>query len=104
MEKKTFFKKYFGVYTKDEDVYIADMAYSEKGNYIVYAYGTTQWGKSILLSQKSFKIKKSELGKNGWIYETYAGREYKFYYKNNKLVTDLTEILGLKKTGNKTLS
>ncbi len=99
--KKTFFKKYFGVYTKDEDVYIADMAYSEKGNYIVYAYGTTQWGKSILLSQKSFKIKKSELGKNGWIYETYAGREYKFYYKNNKLVTDLTEILGLKKTGNK---
>lgn len=42
---KTFFKKYFGVYTKDEDVYIADMAYSEKGNYIVYAYGTTQWGK-----------------------------------------------------------
>lgn len=99
--KKTFFKKYFGVYTKDEDVYIADMAYSEKGNYIVYAYGTTQWGKSILLNKKSFKIKKSELGKNGWIYETYAGREYKFYYKNNKLVTDLTEILGLKKTGNK---
>lgn len=98
---KTFFKRYFGVYTKDEDVYIADMSYSEKGNYIVYAYGTTQWGKSILLSQKSFKIKKSELGKNGWIYETYAGREYKFYYKNNKLVTDLTEILGLKKTGNK---
>lgn len=98
---KTFYKKYFGVYTKDEDIYIADMAYSEKGSYIVYAYGTTQWGKSILLNKKSFKIKKSELGKNGWIYEMYAGREYKFYYKNNKLVTDLTEILGLKKTGNK---
>ncbi|HBA96799.1 MAG TPA: hypothetical protein DCZ23_01695, partial [Lachnospiraceae bacterium] len=31
----------------------------------------------------------------------YGGREYKLYYKDNKLVTDLTNILGLKKTGNK---
>ncbi|MFG6393137.1 MAG: L,D-transpeptidase family protein [Lachnospiraceae bacterium] len=98
--KKKFYKRYFGVNTSSKDIYIADMAYSEKGKYIVYAYATTQWGKSILLNKKPFNVKKSELGKNGWIYETYAGREYKFYYKDNKLVTDLTDILGLKKTGN----
>lgn len=97
--KKKFYKKYFGVNTEG-NIYIADMAYTQKGNYMVYAYATTQWGKSILLNKKSFKVKKSDLGKNGWIYETYAGREYKLYYKDNKLVTDLTGILGLKKTGN----
>lgn len=98
--KKKFYKKFFGVNTSSKDVFIADMPYSEKGKYMVYAYATTQWGKSILLNKKTFKIKKSELGKNGWVYETYAGREYKFYYKDNKIVTDLTDILGLKKTGN----
>lgn len=98
--KKKFYKKFNGVNTSSRDSYVADMPYSEKGKYMVYTYATTQWGKSILLNKKTFKIKKSELGKNGWIYETYAGREYKFYYKNNNLVTDLTDILGLKKTGN----
>lgn len=98
--KKKFYKKFFGVNTSSKDVFIADMSYSEKGKYMVYAYATTQWGKSILLNKKTFKIKKSELGKNGWVYETYAGREYKLYYKDNKIVTDLTDILGLKKTGN----
>ena len=29
--EKDILKLIFGVYTKDEDVYIADMAYSEKG-------------------------------------------------------------------------
>lgn len=98
--KKKFYKKFFGVNTSSKDVFIADMPYSEKGKYTVYAYATTQWGKSILLNKKTFKIKKSELGKNGWVYETYAGREYKFYYKDNKIVTDLTNILGLNKTNN----
>ncbi len=98
--KKKFYKKFFGVNTSSKDVFIADMSYSEKGKYTVYAYATTQWGKSILLNKKTFKIKKSELGKNGWVYETYAGREYKFYYKDNKIVTDLTDILGLNKTNN----
>ncbi len=97
---KIFYKKFFGVNTSSKDVFIADMSYSEKGKYTVYAYATTQWGKSILLNKKTFKIKKSELGKNGWVYETYAGSEYKFYYKDNKIVTDLTDILGLNKTNN----
>ncbi len=98
--RKKFYKKFFGVNTFSKDVFIADMSYSEKGKYMVYAYATTQWGKSILLNKKTFRVKKSELGKNGWVYETYAGREYKFYYKDNKIVTDLTGILGLKKAGN----
>lgn len=99
--KQKFYKKFPGVYTSSSKSYAADMSFAEKGNYIAYAYVTTQWGKSVLLNKKSFKIRKSDLGKNGWIYEVYGGKEYKLYYKNNKLVTDLTDILGLKKTGNK---
>lgn len=98
--KQKFYKKFPGAYTSSSGSYTADMTFSEKGNYIAYAYATTQWGKSILLNKKSFKIRKSDLGKNGWIYEVYGGKEYKLYYKDNKLVTDLTSILGLK-TGSK---
>lgn len=98
--KQKFYKKTPGISSAGSS-YTADMSFAEKGNYIVYAYATTQWGKSVLLNKKPFKIRKSDLGKNGWIYEVYGGREYKLYYKDNKLVTDLTNILGLKKTGNK---
>lgn len=99
--KQKFYKKFPGVYTSSSKSYAADMTFAERGNYIAYAYVTTQWGKNVLLNKKPFQIRKSDLGKNGWIYEIYGGREYKLYYKNNKLVTDLTDILGLKKTGNK---
>lgn len=99
--KQKFYKKFPGTYTKSNNFYSADMSFPEKGNYIVYAYATTQWGRSVLLNKKPFQIRKADLGKNGWIYEVYGGREYKLYYKDNKLVTDLTDILGLKKSGNK---
>lgn len=38
------------------------------------------------------------MGKNGWFYEKYAGKTYKFYYINNVKQTDLTDILNLKKS------
>lgn len=34
--------------------------------------------------------------KNGWYYEKYNGKTYKFYYEKNEKVTDLTKVLGLK--------
>lgn len=46
----------------------------------------------------TFKMKKSDLAKNGWRYETYQGQTYKFYYKDGAKVTDLTGILGIKES------
>lgn len=46
----------------------------------------------------SFKVKKSDLVKNGWYYEKYAGKTYKFYYKNGVKQTDLTKVLGIKES------
>lgn len=45
-----------------------------------------------------FKASKSDLVKNGWYYEKYAGKTYKFYYKNGVKQTDLTNILGIKES------
>ncbi len=99
--KKTLFKRYTGTYVTASKQYTAEMKATAKGSYIVYEYGFTQWGKSILLNQKKFNVKKADLGKNGWTYEKYAGKLYKFYYKNNEKVTDLTSILNIKKGNNK---
>lgn len=97
-----FYKKFLGV-SSSKTAYTAEMEISEKGNYIVYAYAVTQWNKSVLIGKKPFKIRQSDLGKNGWVYEVYNGKEYKLYYKNNRLVTDLTDILELEKTGSNKL-
>ena len=51
-----------------------------------------------MLKKTKFKLKKSDLGKNGWYYEKYKGKKYKFYYINNEKQTDLTKILKLKKS------
>ncbi len=96
--KEKLYKKFRGVYSKKS--YIADMSYPGKGNFIVYAYATTKWNKQVELNYEKLKIAKSDLGKNGWIYETYAGKEYKFYYKNNEKMTDLTGILNIKNGSN----
>ena len=69
------------------------------GKYAVYVYGYTNWGKKILLTNKNYSLSKKYLGKQGWYYEKYNGKKYKFYYENNKKVTDLTKILKLKKNG-----
>ena len=50
----------------------------------VVACGYTQWNKEIKFKTKEFSVKSSEVGKNGWRYEKYAGKVYKFYYKNGK--------------------
>ncbi|MCI5937036.1 MAG: L,D-transpeptidase [Eubacterium sp.] len=68
------------------------------GKYKVKVYGTTTWKKKILLHTESFTLKKKDMGKNGWYYEKYRGKKYKFYYVNNVKQTDLTKVLKLKKS------
>lgn len=54
-------------------------------------------GAKILLNKKSYSIGKKHMGKQGWRYEKYNGKTYKFYYINNERQTNLTKILKLKK-------
>lgn len=70
----------------------------ETGNFKVQVYGYTTWGKKILLNEKNFKLRKKDMGKNGWFYEKYAGKTYKFYYVNNVKQTDLTDIFKFKES------
>lgn len=79
-------------------VYSANVKNSAKGSFLVKAYGYTTWGSKCLLAKKNFKLKKKDLGKNGWYYEKYNGKKYKFYYINNEKQIDLTKILNLKKS------
>lgn len=53
-------------------------------------------GKTVRTS--SFELKASQMAKNGWSYEKYQGKTYKFYYKDGEKVTDLTNILGIKES------
>ncbi len=68
------------------------------GNYKVCVYGYTAWNKKVLLNEETYQLTKKNMGKNGWFYEKYAGKKYKFYYINNKKVTDLTQILKIKES------
>lgn len=78
--------------------YSATVLMDSKGSYQVKAYVVTTWGSRLPLTSKNFKLKKSDMGKNGWFYEKYNGKKYKFYYINNEKQTDLTDILKLKKS------
>ncbi len=97
--KRKFEKSLIGVYSNK--AYIANYKYTEKGRFQVIACGYTQWNREIKFRTKEFNVKTVDVGKNGWRYETYAGKTYKFYYKNGDKVTDLTNILKLKKGNNK---
>lgn len=94
--------KKLGTYTAKASAskksYSATVKNNEKGKYLVKAYGYTNWGSKFLLAKKNFTLSKADLGKNGWFYEKYNGKTYKFYYVNNVKQTDLTKILGLKKS------
>ncbi len=79
--------------------YSARFEHSGTGAYEVSVYGYSKWGKKILLGQKTYTMKKKDMGKNGWVYENYAGQKYRFYYINNVKQTDLTDILNIKKGG-----
>lgn len=83
-------------YKKEYDTYVATEVNKYPGSYRIDAYGYTNWGKKILLKSQSLKVQKSESAKNGWFYEKYNGKTYKFYYIDNVKQTDLTKILGLK--------
>lgn len=78
--------------------YKANVKNDAKGTFLVKAYGYTTWGRKVLLAKQSFRLKKKHLGKNGWFYEKYNGKKYKFYYINNVKQIDLTKILKLKKS------
>ena len=97
--KRKFEKSLIGLYSNK--AYIANYKYTEKGRFQVIACGYTQWNREIKFRTKEFNVKTVDVGKNGWRYETYAGKTYKFYYKNGDKVTDLTNILKLKKGNNK---
>lgn len=90
--------------TSGKSVYTAKTNLSEKGTYQVYAYVTMSWGEKILFGEDKFKMVKGDLGKNGWVYEKYDGKQYKVYYKNNQKVTDLTNILGLKESNQQNMN
>lgn len=45
----------------------------------------------------SIKIPASDLKKNGWYYEKYNKKTYKFYYKNGSKVKNLTKVLDIGK-------
>lgn len=70
----------------------------DTGKFKVRVYGYTTWGKKIFLNEQTYNLRKKDMGKNGWFYEKYAGKTYKFYYINNVKQTDLTDILNLKKS------
>ena len=95
-------KKKIGTYkakaSSSKKSFTANVKNSAKGSYLVKAYGYTTWGSKFLLAKKNFKLKKNDLGKNGWYYEKYNGKKYKFYYINNVKQIDLTKILKLKKS------
>lgn len=95
--KETLQKKVKGKYTASKDIYSATTTNDKAGSYKIYAYGYTNWGKKVLFKTQSVKVSKSEAAKNGWYYEKYNGKTYKFYYKNNIKQTDLTKILKIKK-------
>ena len=49
------------------------------GNYLIKAYGYTAWNKRILLNQQKYKLKKKDMGKNGWFYEKYNGKKLNIF-------------------------
>lgn len=81
--------------------YTAMIPSEAAGRYTVTAYGYTTWGKKVKLADKNYKIGKKNLGKQGWHYEKYNGKKYKFYYVNNEKQKDLTKVLKLKKGSGK---
>lgn len=90
--------KVSATYTAKTDIYKATVKNEYAGQYKIRAYGVAKWGSEVLLKTQTVKVAKSEAGKNGWYYEKYNGKTYKFYYINGVKQKDLTKILGLKKS------
>ena len=97
--KKKKLGKYKATASSNKKTFAANVKNGSKGSFLVKAYGYTSWGSKFLLAKKTFKLKKKDMGKNGWYYEKYGGKKYKFYYVDNKKQIDLTKVLKLKKSG-----
>ncbi|MGN1206601.1 MAG: L,D-transpeptidase [Eubacterium sp.] len=82
----------------DKKIVTFKVANEDKGKFKVVVNGYTAWGKKVFLNEDTYRLRKKDLGKNGWFYEKYAGKTYKFYYINNEKQTDLTDILKLEKS------
>lgn len=93
--KETLYQTVNASYVSKNKVYKATVQNKKPGKYVVYAYATTSWNKDILLKKSSVKITKEECVKNGWYYEGYNGKTYKFYYVDGEKQTDLTKVLGI---------
>lgn len=93
--KETFYQNVNASYVSKSKVYKATVKNKKPGTYVVYAYGTTSWNKQILLKKNSVRVTKAECTKNGWYYERYNGKTYKFYYVEDVKQKDLTKILGI---------
>lgn len=110
-EFRTFIKRggkfrHIGTFTASQEkdnVFTYKTEHRQAGKYKVKAFGYTSWGKKKLVNEKKYTLNKNDMGKNGWYYEKYNGRKLKFYYRNNKKVTDVTDELGLRKNGSSRL-
>ncbi len=95
-------KKKLGTYkakvSSNKKKYYITLKNTQTGSFKVIAYGYTNWNKKIRLNSQIFRLKKKDMGKNGWYYEKYSGKKYKVYYENNVKQTDLTKELNLKKS------
>jgi lipoprotein-anchoring transpeptidase ErfK/SrfK len=85
-------------YNSKKKAYIVSQLNRYPGKYKIDAYVTTKWGTQELVVSTKVKVTKDEAAKNGWYYEKYNGKKYKFYYIDNVKQTDLTDILGLQES------
>lgn len=69
----------------DWEVIIETKKHKSPGKFQIHAYVNDQCVKT-----GTFEFSKDEFGKNGWYYEN----GYKLYYKDDKLVTDVSGIIG----------
>lgn len=90
--------KYVVKNTSGKDKITLKVHNEDTGKFKVEVYGYTAWGKKIFLNDETYKLRNKDMGKNGWYYEKYAGKTYKFYYVNNEKQTDLTKLFNFEKS------
>ena len=50
------------------------VANEDKGKFKLVVYAYTAWGKKVYLNEETYRLRKKDLGKNGWFYEKYNGK------------------------------
>lgn len=51
------------------------VANEDKGKFKLVVYAYTAWGKKVYLNEETYRLRKKDLGKNGWFYEKYNGKK-----------------------------